>query len=257
MMHFCAAALGDKAAVSALNAGAAIDARDAKLQTPLLIAIQNDNRDVAAHLIARGADINAVAANDDTPWLLAGALGRASLLAAMLETGKVDYAKRNRYGGNALIPALRARPRETVQLLLERSEIDVNHINNLGWTALIEAVILSDGGPRHIEIVRLVGWPTAPTPTSPTATASARWHARDRRYDAIAGMIAEAGGNSDGRPTFFPYVMVVLGTTIHEFACHSAVLPIRNSWMVGPSPTMTNFLAERACLTNKKFAPVW
>jgi ankyrin repeat protein len=190
-----AAALGDKAAaVSALNAGAAIDARDAKLQTPLLIAIQNDNRDVAAHLIARGADINAVAANDDTPWLLAGALGRASLLAAMLETGTVDYAKRNRYGGNALIPACERGHVETVRLLLEHSEIDVNHINNLGWTALIEAVILSDGGPRHIEIVRLLLAHGADPNIADRDGISPLKHARDRRYDAIAGMIAEAGG---------------------------------------------------------------
>ena len=190
-----AAALGDKAAaVSALNAGAAIDARDAKLQTPLLIAIQNDNRDVAAHLIARGADINAVAANDDTPWLLAGALGRASLLAAMLETGKVDYTKRNRYGGNALIPACERGHVETVQLLLERSQIDVNHINNLGWTGLIEAVILSDGGPRHIEIVRLLLKHGADPNIADRDGISPLKHARDRRYDAIAGMIAEAGG---------------------------------------------------------------
>jgi ankyrin repeat protein len=190
-----AAALGDKAAaVSALNAGAAIDARDAKLQTPLLIAIQNDNRDVAAHLIARGADINAVASNEDTPWLLAGALGRASLLAAMLETGKVDYAKRNRYGGNALIPACERGHVETVQLLLERSEINVNHINNLGWTALIEAVILSDGGPRHIEIVRLLLAHGADPNIADRDGISPLKHARDRRYDAIAGMIAEAGG---------------------------------------------------------------
>jgi uncharacterized protein len=190
-----AAALGDKAAaVSALNAGGAIDARDAKLQTPLLIAIQNDNRDVAAHLIARGADINAVAANDDTPWLLAGALGRASLLAAMLETGKVDYAKRNRYGGNALIPACERGHVETVQLLLERSEIDVNHINNLGWTALIEAVILSDGGPRHIEIVRLLLAHGADPNIADRDGVSPLKHAQDRRYDAIAAMIKDAGG---------------------------------------------------------------
>ncbi len=190
-----AAALGDKAAaVSALNAGAAIDARDARLQTPLLIAIQNDNRDVAAHLIARGADITAVAANADTPWLRAGALGRASMLAAMLETGKVDYTKRNRYGGNALIPACERGHVETVQLLLERSEIDVNHINNLGWTALIEAVILSDGGPRHIEIVRLLLAHGADPNIADRDGISPLKHARDRRYDAIAGMIAEAGG---------------------------------------------------------------
>src|SRR5688572_23668507 len=32
--------------------------------------------------------------------------------------------------------------------------------------------------------------------------------------------------------------MVVLGTTIHEFACNVSLAP-RNSWMVGPGPTMT------------------
>ena len=190
-----AAALGDKAAVvSALNAGAAIDARDAKLQTPLLIAIQNDNRDVAAHLIARGADINAVAANEDTPWLLAGALGRVSMLAAMLETGKVDYTRRNRYGGNALIPACERGHVETVRLLLEHSRIDVNHINNLGWTALIEAVVLSDGGPRHIEIVRLLLAHGADPNIADRDGVSPLKHAQDRRYDAIAAMIKDAGG---------------------------------------------------------------
>lgn len=190
-----AAALGDKAAVvSALNAGAAIDARDARLQTALLIAVQNDNRDVAAHLIARGADINAVAANEDTPWLLAGALGRASLLAAMLETGKVDYTKRNRYGGNALIPACERGHVETVRLLLERSEIDVNHVNNLGWTGLLEAVILSDGGPRHLEIVRLLLEHGADPNIVDKDGVSPLKHAQDRRYDAIAALIKDAGG---------------------------------------------------------------
>jgi hypothetical protein len=34
-------------------------------------------------------------------------------------------------------------------------------------------------------------------------------------------------------------VMVVLGTTTHEFASDYLVRPLRNSWMVVPSPTMT------------------
>ena len=29
----------------------------------------------------------------------------------------------------------------------------MDHVNNLGWTALIEAVILGDGGARHTRIV--------------------------------------------------------------------------------------------------------
>ena len=34
--------------------------------------------------------------------------------------------------------------------------IDVDHVNNLGWTALLEAVILGDGGPVYQEIVKLL-----------------------------------------------------------------------------------------------------
>jgi len=34
--------------------------------------------------------------------------------------------------------------------------VDVNHINNLGWTALLEAIVLSDGGLRHQQIVQLL-----------------------------------------------------------------------------------------------------
>ena len=38
------------------------------------------------------------------------------------------------------------------ELIKARAPLD--HVNNLGWTALVEAVILGDGGPRHVETVR-------------------------------------------------------------------------------------------------------
>jgi ankyrin repeat protein len=190
-----AAAHGNRAAVeAALAAGAAIEARDAQQQTALLLAVQRGDADLAAYLIGRGADINAQAANQDTPWLLAGALGRTEILGAMLDSGKVDYSKRNRYGGNALIPACERGHVETVRLLLGRSKIDVNHINNLGWTALLEAVILSDGGPRHIEIVKLLLAGGADPNIADRDGVTPLKHARDRRYDAIAALIKDAGG---------------------------------------------------------------
>jgi hypothetical protein len=39
--------------------------------------------------------------------------------------------------------------------------------------------------------------------------------------------------------------MVVLGTTIHEFASNCSVFAQRNSWMVGLNPTMTDFVDQR------------
>jgi len=190
------AASRDNAAgvTAALDAGAAIDARDTHGQTALLFAVQRGDLALARDLIGRGADINAEALNHDTPWLLAGALGRTEILAAMLDTGNVNYSIRNRYGGNALIPACERGHVETVRLLLERSQIDVNHINNLGWTALLEAVILSDGGARHIEIVRMLLAAGADPDVADKDGVSPLQHARDRRYDAIAALIRDAGG---------------------------------------------------------------
>ena len=179
---------------AALDAGAAINSRDSHGQTALLFAVQRNDLALALELIQRGADINAQAMNHDTPWLQAGALGRTEMLAAMLDTGKVDYTIRNRYGGNALIPACERGHVETVRLLLDRSKIDVDHINNLGWTALLEAVILSDGGPRHIEIVRMLLAAGADPNVADKDGESPLQHARDRRYDAIAALIRDAGG---------------------------------------------------------------
>jgi ankyrin repeat protein len=179
---------------AALVAGADVNARDNHGQTALLFAVQHNDLALALELIQNGADINAQALNQDTPWLLAGALGRTEMLVAMLETGKVDYAIRNRYGGNALIPACERGHVDTVRLLLERSKIDVNHINNLGWTGLLEAVILSDGGPRHVEIVRLLLAAGADPNIADKEGVTPLQHARDRRYDAIAALIKDAGG---------------------------------------------------------------
>ena len=190
-----AARRGDRAALeAALAAGASVHARDAQQQTALLIAVQHGDTDLASYLIARGADINAQATNQDTPWLLAGALGRTEILDAMLDTGNIDYTKRNRYGGNALIPACERGHVETVRLLLSRSEIDVNHVNNLGWTALLEAVLLSDGGPRHVEIVKLLLAAGADPNIADRDGVTPLKHARDRRYDAMAALIKDAGG---------------------------------------------------------------
>ena len=36
------------------------------------------------------------------------------------------------------------------------TDIDVNHVNNLGWTALLEAIILGDGSEPYCEIVGIL-----------------------------------------------------------------------------------------------------
>lgn len=188
-----AAAAGRTAEVSRLiAAGADLEARDAQGRSPLLLAVAGNHVAIAKALLAAGANINAQAANRDTPWLLAGAAGRAEIVAAMIPL-KPDLAIRNRYGGNALIPACERAHVETVKLLLG-SGIDLDHVNDLGWTCLLEIVILGDGGPRHQEVAKLVLEAGADPSLADKDGVSPLAHARQRGQRAVAALIEKAGG---------------------------------------------------------------
>lgn len=184
---------GDIASLDRLIAsGSSLDATDPAGQTPLLLAVQSNNLEAAARLIAAGANINAQAANRDTPWLLAGALGRTAMLRLMLTKGP-DFSIRNRFGGDALIPACERAHVDTVAFLVT-TRIDVNHINNLGWTCLLEIVILGDGGPRHVEVTRLVLGAGADPNIADRDGVTPLQHASRRGQREIAALIEAAGG---------------------------------------------------------------
>jgi len=188
-----AAARGDVESLQRLlAAGAPLDPVDEAKQTPLLLAVQNNHLAAATLLIEAGSNINAQAANMDSPWLLAGARGRTEMLRHMLAKGP-DFSLRNRFGGNALIPACERAHVETVKLLLTTA-IDVNHINNLGWTCLLEIVILGDGGPRHVEVAKQVLAAGADPNIADKDGVSPLAHARHKGQHAIARLIMQAGG---------------------------------------------------------------
>ena len=185
-----AAATGDVAAVERLlGEGAPVDARDRARRTPLLVATRENHTEAARLLIEAGADVNAKDNIRDTPFLYAGAEGRNEILKLILATGRANLADTNRYGGTALIPAAHHGHPETVRILLGTT-IDIDHVNNLGWTALLEAVILGDGGPVHQAIVGLlVDAGARDIPDGEGMTALER--ARARGYSEMAARIAE------------------------------------------------------------------
>lgn len=188
-----AAAANDAGRIRGLiDGGAAIDARDKAERTPLLIATRANAADAARVLIGAGADVNARDQIRDTPFLYAGAEGRLEILRMILATGKADLADTNRYGGNALIPAAHHGHPETVRELL-KTAIDVNHINRLGWTALIETIILSDGGPTHQDIMKQLIAAGADVNIPDGDGISPLAHARQRGYTAMVTMLESAG----------------------------------------------------------------
>ena len=139
----------------ALAEGADPDARDAAGTPAVMVATIARRPDLLRALLEAGADVDAQDATLDNPFLYAGREGLLDIL-RLANEAEADPTITNRYGGVALIPASERGHVEVVRYLLDETDIDVDHVNKLGWTALLEAILLSDGGPPHQEIVALL-----------------------------------------------------------------------------------------------------
>jgi uncharacterized protein len=186
-----AAERGELSAVQKLlSQGARIEARDSSGRTALLVAAHGNRIEVARLLIAQGADVNAKDSIKDTPFLYAGAEGRVEILKMTL--AKANLKDTNRYGGTALIPAAHHGHVEAVKVLLGTA-IEKDHVNNLGWTALLEAVILGDGGKVHTEIVRLLVAAGANVNIADRDGVTPLAHAKRRNYAEMVRILSGAG----------------------------------------------------------------
>jgi len=92
---------------------------------------------------------------DPTPLLYAGAHGQAKIIERLIQEDP-NLEIRNHYGGNALIPAAEKGHYETAKVLLEKTDIDIDFINYLGWTALLEVVILSKNKDMQVKMAKLL-----------------------------------------------------------------------------------------------------
>lgn len=138
-----------------LQEGAEINGRDDQGRTAVMAATHGNRVDTVRALIEAGADINIRDSRMDNPFLYASAEGLIEIVNLTIEAN-ADTRLTNRFGGTALIPASERGHVEIVRELLTRTDVDVNHVNNLGWSALLEAIVLSDGGERHQQIVQLL-----------------------------------------------------------------------------------------------------
>lgn len=190
-----AALAGDGDRLNSFADAHQLNTLDAHGLSAVLHAVKLGRLDAARLLIDAGADVDAfdpeLSKNviDQTAFLYAGATGNNEALKMLLKAGaKTDI--HNYYGGTALIPAAEKGFVSTVKLLLEESDTNVNHVNNLGWTALMEAVVLSNGGPDHQQIVKLLLAHRADPKITDREGITALQHAQSKGFDEIVQILS-------------------------------------------------------------------
>jgi uncharacterized protein len=133
--------------------GVPLDPRDGNGRTPYLVAAhQNDM--VAMELLAKaGADVRAKdSQNYDAITILAVA-NKPDGLRKAIALGGDPKAITSPYLGTALIAAAHLGYPEVVSILIAAGS-PLDHVNNLGWTALIESIVLGDGGANHLDVLK-------------------------------------------------------------------------------------------------------
>lgn len=130
-----------------------LEQKDFKGRTALMLAVYNDDNEIAELLISAGANVNAQDDMLNSPFLYAGANGNLALVKMCLANG-ADFTVFNRYYGSALIPAAEKRHLDVVNLLVNTPGYPIDHVNNLGWTALLEVIILGADRKVQVDIVR-------------------------------------------------------------------------------------------------------
>ena len=149
-----AAYKGDVAKIERLAASKAdLNARDSNGRTPLHVASFAKQRDAIRALVNAGADINLLDKDKYDGVTIAAVADDEETLRVLLSLGANAKLITSRYDGTALIAAAHLGHDGVVKQLIAAGA-PLDHVNNLHWTAAIEAVVLGNGGARHQETLR-------------------------------------------------------------------------------------------------------
>lgn len=149
-----AANTGDLDQLNALlRNGPDLERRDGRGRTALHIAAFASHEAVVRALAQAGADVDAFEHQAYDIVTIAAVANDLDMLDTALEVGTNPGNITSPYIGTALIAAAHLGHHEVVQRLIDAGA-PLDHVNNLGWTAMIEVVVLGDGGENHVNSLR-------------------------------------------------------------------------------------------------------
>lgn len=187
-----AAARGSLAEITDLvQSKAELDARDGNGRTPLHVAAFQGHGQAAAALIAAGADPGLLDAQRYDAVTIAAVRDDEATVRALLQAGASAKLVTSVYDGTALIAAAHLGHDGVVRTLIAAGA-PLDHVNNLGWTALIEAVILGNGSPRHTATVDALVKAGASADIADRQGTTPLQHARARGYVGMVALLEAA-----------------------------------------------------------------
>jgi uncharacterized protein len=186
-----AAAEGSVEAIRRLVSVSNPNARDSNGRTPLHVAAFQGHGAAAQALIETGADPHLLDDQRYDAVTIAAVRDDVRTLKALLDSGASAKLITSVYDGTALIAAAHLGHDGAVRELIQAGA-PLDHVNNLGWTALIEAVILGNGGPRHVETVRALVSAGADVSIADRQGLTALQHAGARGYSSMVSILQAA-----------------------------------------------------------------
>jgi uncharacterized protein len=191
-----AAHQGDAAQIRKLAAGGAdVNERDRYGRTPLHVATFARRGEAIQALAQAGADLGLLEKDRYDAVTIAAVADDEKSLRTLLALGASAKLVTSRYDGTALIAAAHLGHDGVVKQLIAAGA-PLDHVNNLHWTALVESVVLGNGGPRHVETLRALVAAGADTRITDRQGNTPLALARARGYTEMVRILEAAEGKA-------------------------------------------------------------